>query len=47
MVEMTSSLIKKNLHMKIKGHVYFSISSFKKYGNLSNKKIEELKVGTE
>ena len=38
-------LIQQKAAYENEGHVYFSISSFKKYGNLSNKKIEELKVG--
>ena len=45
MVEMTKKLIQQKAAYENEGHVYFSISSFKKYGNLSNKKIEELKVG--
>ena len=45
MVEMTSSLIKKKFAYESKGHVYFSVSSFKSYGKLSNKNINELKSG--
>ncbi len=45
MVEMTSSLIKKKFAYENKGHVYFSVSSFKDYGRLSNKNLDELKAG--
>ena len=46
MIEMTSSLINKNFAYENKGHVYFSVSSFKNYGKLSNKNLDELKSGT-
>ena len=46
MIEMTSSLIKKKFAYENKGHVYFSVSTFKNYGKLSNKNLEELKTGT-
>ena len=46
MIEMSSSLIKKGYAYENKGHVYFSINSFKNYGKLSNKNLEELKAGT-
>ncbi len=46
MIEMTKSLIKKEFAYEAKGHVYFSVSSFKKYGKLSNKKLDELKSGS-
>ncbi len=46
MIEMTLSLIKKKFAYEIKGHVYFSVSSFKNYGKLSNKDLDELKSGT-
>jgi len=45
MIEMTSSLINKNFAYENKGHVYFSVSSFKNYGKLSNKNLDELKTG--
>ena len=45
MIEMTSSLIKKNFAYENNGHVYFSVSSFKNYGRLSNKNLDELKAG--
>jgi cysteinyl-tRNA synthetase len=46
MIEMISSLIKKKFAYFARGHVYFSVSSFKNYGKLSNKNLEELKSGT-
>ena len=46
MIKMTESLIKKKFAYEVKGHVYFSVSSFKKYGKLSNKNLEELKSGS-
>ncbi len=45
MVEMTSSLISKKYAYVNQGHVYFSVSSFKDYGKLSNKNLDELKAG--
>ena len=41
MIEMSSSLITKGYAYENKGHVYFSVSSFKNYGKLSNKNLEE------
>ena len=46
MIEMTSSLIKKGFAYENEGHVYFSVNSFKDYGKLSNKNVNELKAGT-
>ena len=46
MILMTSSLIKKGHAYKSKDHVYFSVNSFKDYGKLSNKNLDELKAGT-
>ena len=46
MVLMTSSLIEKKFAYENKGHVYFSVDSFKNYGKLSNKNLEELKSGS-
>ena len=45
MVEMTSSLISKGFAYENKGNVYFDIKSFKDYGKLSNKNLDELKAG--
>jgi cysteinyl-tRNA synthetase len=45
MIKMTFSLIEKGFGYENKGHVYFSVSSFKSYGKLSNKNLEELKAG--
>ena len=46
MIKMTSSLIEKGFAYINEGHVYFSISSFKSYGKLSNKNLEDLKSGS-
>ena len=46
MIEMTKSLIKKKFAYESDGHVYFSVASFKKYGMLSNKNLDELKSGS-
>ena len=46
MIEMISSLINKKFAYVNKGHVYFSVASFKNYGKLSNKKLDELKIGS-
>ncbi len=46
MIKMTNSLIKKGFAYVNKGHVYFEISSFKNYGKLSNKNLDELKAGS-
>ena len=46
MVEMTKSLIDKNFAYEKDGHVYFSVTTFKNYGKLSNKNLEDLKAGS-
>ena len=46
MIEMTSSLIKKKFAYENEGHVYFSVASYKNYGKLSNKNLDELKSGS-
>ena len=46
MIEMTSSLIEKKFAYVNEGHVYFSVTSFKSYGKLSNKNLEDLKAGS-
>ncbi len=45
MIKMTENLISKSAAYESGGHVYFSVSSFKNYGKLSNKNLEELKIG--
>ena len=45
MIEMTSSLIKKGFAYENKNHVYFAVNTFKDYGKLSNKNLDELKAG--
>ena len=42
---MTSSLISKGFAYENKGNVYFNIKSFKDYGKLSNKNLDELISG--
>ena len=46
MIEMSSSLITKGFAYENKGHVYFDVNSFKEYGKLSNKNLDELKSGS-
>ena len=46
MIEMTKSLIEKKFAYTAEGHVYFSVSTFKEYGKLSNKNLDELKSGS-
>ena len=46
MIEMTSSLISKGFAYQNNGHVYFEVNSFKEYGKLSNKNLDELKSGS-
>ena len=43
---MVSNLLKNNHAYENEKHVYFSVSSFKKYGRLSNKNSEELVAGS-
>jgi cysteinyl-tRNA synthetase len=43
---MTKSLIDKNFAYEKDGHVYFSVTTFKNYGKLSNKNLEDLKAGS-
>ena len=45
MINMISSLIKKKFAYISKDHIYFSVSSFKNYGKLSNKNLDELISG--
>ena len=46
MIEMSTSLISKKFAYEKKGHVFFSVPSFKDYGKLSNKNLDELKSGS-
>ena len=46
MIAMTKSLVKKNFAYEKNGHVYFSVISFKDYGKLSNKNLDDLKSGS-
>ena len=45
MIDMINILIKKNNAYENKSHVYFNVSSFKDYGKLSNKNVNELFAG--
>ena len=46
MIDMISQLLDKNFAYKKNGHVYFEVNKFKDYGNLSNKKLEDLIAGS-
>ena len=46
MVEMISELIKKGFAYENNKHVYFEVKKFKDYGQLSNKKLDELIAGS-
>jgi len=46
MINMVSNLLKNNHAYENEKHVYFSVSSFKKYGRLSNKNSDQLVAGS-
>ncbi len=46
MIEMISELIKKGFAYENNNHVYFEVKKFKEYGQLSNKKLEDLIAGS-
>ena len=46
MIEMISELIKKGYAYENNKHVYFEVKKFKDYGQLSNKKLEDLIAGS-
>ncbi|MDC1014255.1 cysteine--tRNA ligase [Candidatus Pelagibacter sp.] len=46
MIEMISELIKKNFAYENNKHVYFEVKKFGDYGQLSNKKLDELIAGS-
>ena len=46
MIEMISELIKKGFAYENNKHVYFEVKKFDDYGNLSNKKLEDLIAGS-
>ena len=46
MIEMVSELIKKGFAYENNKHVYFEVKKFNEYGQLSNKKLEELIAGS-
>ncbi len=45
MIDVVSGLIKKGQAYALEGDVYFSVSSFKDYGKLSKRNIDDLKAG--
>ncbi len=46
MIEMINELIKKGFAYAINNHVYFEVKKFSDYGELSNKKLEDLIAGS-
>ena len=46
MIEMISELIKKGFAYENNNHVYFEVKKFDDYGQLSNKKLDELIAGS-
>jgi len=46
MIEMINDLIKKGYAYENKSHVYFEVKKFSDYGNLSNKKLDDLIAGS-
>jgi len=46
MIEMISELIKKGFAYENNKHIYFEVTKFKDYGQLSNKKLDELIAGS-
>ena len=46
MIEMISDLLKKGFAYENNKHIYFEVKKFKDYGQLSNKKIDELIAGS-
>jgi len=46
MINMVTNLLKNNHAYESEKHIYFSVSSFKKYGKLSNKNSEQLIAGS-
>jgi cysteinyl-tRNA synthetase len=46
MIEMITVLIEKNFAYEKNNHIYFEVNKFKDYGKLSNKKLEDLIVGS-
>ena len=46
MIEMINQLIKKGFAYEKNKHVYFEVNKFTDYGQLSNKKLEDLIAGS-
>jgi cysteinyl-tRNA synthetase len=45
MVEMTSALVERGLAYEVGGNVYYDVSAFRGYGQLSGQRLEQLKAG--
>ncbi|MEX0626543.1 MAG: cysteine--tRNA ligase [Chloroflexota bacterium] len=45
MLELTSTLLSKGLAYEVEGNVYFDVSAFPAYGQLSGQRIEEMRAG--
>ena len=45
MIELTSSLLAKGLAYEVDGNVYFDVSAFSPYGQLSGQRIDEMRAG--
>ena len=45
MIELTSSLLAKGLAYKVDGNVYFDVSAFTPYGQLSGQRVDEMRAG--
>jgi cysteinyl-tRNA synthetase len=46
MIKMISELVSKNFAYESNGHIYFQVNKFSDYGQLSNKKLEDLIAGS-
>jgi cysteinyl-tRNA synthetase len=46
MIELTSALLEKGLAYEVDGNVYFDVSAFPAYGQLSGQRVDEMRAGT-